>query len=210
MGKKILVAAAIVAVGAIIAVPIFSRLYTNLFFKLHRYQFAIEPPFYYGTRDFIKQASVFRYTWSLESKDPEELEITIPDYIGDYPVRQLGDGVNFPFFIDVKGRDFVPVTGVRLDENRSVAWYMKGDCELYYLDFTLNIGPTIEVIFPDPGIISGRSWGKKQIYCPRVYVNCDPDNLWYYSENGKLYDKKGKLVDFLYWDWVDPIAAPAA
>ena len=40
-----------------------------------------------------------------------------------------------------------------------------------------------------------------EVHVVRVYVNCDPANRNVYSENGRLYDKKGELVKgFFWWD----------
>ena len=123
-------------------------------------------------------------------------EITIPDMYGDYPVHALGGymGGPCPFFVSAKrlhGYSYYIV-----DPEDAFELGVDPD-KLEYFDLVMNIGPNIrEVIAKRVGFASGSSG-----YIVRLYVNCDPDNPKFYSENGRLYTKKGELVDgLIYWD----------
>ena len=81
----------------------------------------------------------------------------------------------------------------------SFDWYAKDrNLEFIYYDLVLNIGPNIRKIYAAQDALESGN----KLYVPRVYVNCDPDNPNYYSEDGILYRKKdGTVVDgFLYWN----------
>ena len=125
-------------------------------------------------------------------------EITIPDMYGDYPVHALGGyigkGGPCPFFVSAKrlhGYSYYIV-----DPEDAFELGVDPD-KLEYFDLVMNIGPNIrEVIAKRVGFASGSSG-----YIVRLYINCDPDNPKFYSENGRLYTKKGELVDgLIYWD----------
>ena len=128
---------------------------------------------------------------------------TIPDSFGDYPVVGLGGyvgrGVPCPFQIYVKGvhstlgvspeaGSFSPVDGTR--------------AEIIYHDLRLNLGANVREIHANQsGMFVKRGEDKGEIHVVRVYFHCDSANPDFYSENGRLYDKKGKLVKgFFWWD----------
>ena len=145
---------------------------------------------------FRKRAAV---TGFFYEPDTMTSEIVIPDKYGELPVVALGGyagkGGGCPF--DIELRYVHAILDVHPHEG-SFAWYLdinKRDIE--YVDLTLYIGPNIRSIFADqPGLDTG-----KKLYVPRVYVVCDAANESFYSENGRLYDKKGELVEgFLWWD----------
>ena len=51
------------------------------------------------------------------------------------------------------------------------------------------------------GLYVDTGGDRGEVHVVRVNVNCDPANRNFYSENGRLYDKKGKLVEgFFWWD----------
>ena len=137
--------------------------------------------------------------------DPDSgvTEFTIPDSYGDYPVVELGGyvgrGAPCPFDIRVKGIQsslgvypeagtFGKVNGKKVD--------------VIYHDVTLNLGANIKEIFANQdGLYVDTGGDRGEVHVVRVYVNCDPSNRQFYSENGRLYDKKGKLVKgFFRWD----------
>ena len=137
--------------------------------------------------------------------DPDSglTEFTIPESYGDYPVVDLGGyvgrGAPCPFDIRVKGIQssmgvypdggtFGKVNGKKVD--------------VIYHDVTLNLGANIREIFADCcGHYVETGGDKGEVHVVRVYVNCNPSNRQFYSENGRLYDKKGNLVKgFFWWD----------
>lgn len=152
--------------------------------------------FEYLIRDPIKKAAVCGYTYDPESGNNV---ITIPESYGKYPVKELGGyigiGAPTPFRIKIDGIfydcEVLPSEG-------SFDWYISKKTEFIYYDMVLNIGPNIRDIYA----VQNGYHAYKKLYVVRVYVNCDPDNPNYYSEDGILYQKKdGKIVDgFLYWN----------
>ncbi len=90
--------------------------------------------------------------------------------------------------------------------DNSFDWYTEGkDIEILYYDVTLNIGTNIREIHADQGgILVSDPSGPDRLYVVRVYVNCDPENRKFYSEDGVLYQKNGRAVEgFLYRDSFD-------
>ena len=152
--------------------------------------------FAYLIRDGFKKAGVCKYTYDPASGNTV---IEIPESYGDYPVRSLGGYVGkggpCPFYIELK--DVHSTAGVSLSRD-SFDWYLKNhDLEPVYVDCKLQIGPNIREIYAAQ---SGIEAGDK-LYIVRVYVDCDSENRWFYSENGVLYHKNGEVVDgFLYWN----------
>jgi len=150
--------------------------------------------FDYLIRYPIKKAAVGGYMYDPKSGNDT---IDIPEYYGKYPINGMGYTAGpFPFQIDIKN---VHVTAGVFPHDGSFDWYTKDrNLEFVYYDLVLNIGPNIRKIYAAQDGL--RSVNK--LYVPRVYVNCDPDNPNYYSEDGILYQKKdGKVVDgFLYWN----------
>ena len=139
------------------------------------------------------KAGICRYTYDLNSGINE---ITIPETYGDYPVKSLGGyigrGAPCHFSIEVKG--FRTNRGV--DPDRAAEF---GVDHLFCYDLVMNIGANIREVFAYRSCYSSGNIG----YVVRLYVNCDPDNPKYYSENGRLYTKSGELVeDLIYWDEV--------
>ena len=130
--------------------------------------------FEYLISDKTKKAGVYSFTFDPESGIDT---IVIPEYFKDYPVKSLGGyigrGGPCPFSIDVKA----PGT----------------QRETVYYDLKLIIGPNIREIY--------AFQGEESMCVVRLYVECDPDNPKFYSENGILYSKDGERVKgLLYWD----------
>lgn len=94
--------------------------------------------------------------------------------------------------------DNIKTTASVVPSEGSFLWYTeKSNLEIVYVDLRLQIGSGIQRILAEQG---GLEAGTK-LYVPRMYITCDPDNRWFYSENGRLYDKKGNLVEgFFWWD----------
>ena len=165
-----------------------------------------EDCYLYLTRDERKGTLLYRSQGKKAAVDgliydPDSgvTEFTIPESYGDYPVVELGGyvgrGAPCPFGVDVQGIDSVANVGL---SNGSFDWYVnRHDLKLAYIDLVLNIGPNIREIFADQG---GLEAGE-ELFVVRVYINCDLQNPAFYSENGRLYTKRGELVKgFLYWD----------
>ena len=165
-----------------------------------------EDCYLYLTRDERKGTLLYRSQGKKAAVDglvydPDSgvTEFTIPESYGDYPVVELGGyvgkGAPCPFDISF---DNIETSANVLPSERSFLWYTeKRNMEIEYVDLRLQIGPGIRTVFARQG---GLDAGLK-LYVPRVFITCDPDNRWFYSENGRLYDKKGKLVDgFFLWD----------
>lgn len=130
----------------------------------------------------------------------QNLEITVPDDYEGIPITQLGGyqgrGVPSPFSISVadiymnapKGSNFEGVYSGNLYEYNISEEYTVTD-----LPFVLNLGKNIETI---KYVVSDEYYphlnddGSVTFYHPVVSINCSADNKNFYSENGKLYNKK--------------------
>ena len=130
-------------------------------------------------------------------------EFTIPDSYGEYPVVALGGyvgrGAPCPFDIRVKGIQS------SLGVSPSGGTFGKVDgkkVDVIYHDVTLNLGANIKEIFANQSGHYVETGGDRgEVHVVRVFFNCDPSNRQFYSENGRLYDKKGNLVEgFFWWD----------
>ena len=200
MAAKILKAfGVIVCVALVLLVVLYLLVFAYTYYSFRTSHWTTEPDesgFWYNYWDGLhKKASVSRCDIDLSSG---HREITIPDRYGEYPIEGLGEAHVkswSPFSVEF---DNIKTTASVLPSEGSLLWYTEDkDLEIVYVDLTLQIGPGIRRIFAQQG---GLEAGTK-LYVPRVYINCDPDNRWFYSENGRLYDKKGNLVDgFFWWD----------
>ena len=138
--------------------------------------------------------------------DPESglTEFTIPDSYGDYPVVELGGyvgrGAPCPFEIEVEG--IHSTLGVSPSAAGTFGKVNGKNVDVIYHDVTLNLGENIREIYACQDAHYVDTGGDRgEVHVVRDYVNCDPANRNFYSENGRLYDKKGKLVDgFFWWD----------
>ena len=137
--------------------------------------------------------------------DPDSglTEFTIPESYGDYPVVELGGyvgrGAPCPFDIRVKGIQ----SSLGVSPSGGTFGKVNGKkVDVIYHDVTLNLGANIKEIFADCcGHYVETGGDKGEVHVVRVYVNCNPSNRQFYSENGRLYDKKGNLVKgFFWWD----------
>ncbi len=119
-------------------------------------------------------------------------DIVIPDEYSGYPVTKLGGfygrGVMDPFCITV-ARDASVI--------EALAGETIEEAEIIEINFNLYIGKNVKEIC---GVIDLYSMdfneqGEKIAYHPTVYVICDEENEHFYSENGKLYNNDGALVE---------------
>ena len=127
-------------------------------------------------------------------------QITIPDAYEKTPITRLGGyygrGNSTPFFIDISEiyinapEDSVYHHSFCGDLN---SFPISEDNTVEAVVFNLNIGKNIEVI----GVVDMRVYyphvnedGTVTLYHPVVHVTCAEENKYFYSENGKLYDKK--------------------
>ena len=143
----------------------------------------------------------------------ENQEITIPDEYDDKPITKIGGysgrGVPSPFSISLEDEDLcvnapegseyhaIFSGGSDFEEN------LPDNCSVQELPFVLNIGKNvkkIEYVVMDEYYPHINQDGSVTFYHPTVYINCSEENKYFYSENGKLYNKKtDELVsDFSY------------
>ena len=150
--------------------------------------------FYVAVNNTANCCFVGQYTCTEYS---ENMEITIPDEYKNKPITRIGGyfgrGVPSPFCISLEelymnapdGSEYDSVFSGDIDDNYSVE----------ELPFTLNIGKnikTIEYIEMDMYYPHINEDGGVTFYQAVVYVNCSEDNKYFYSKDGRLYDKKTK------------------
>ena len=130
----------------------------------------------------------------------ENQEITIPDEFDGKPIKRIGgycgSGVPSPFSISVAS------LYMNASEDSEYGGIYHGDlkdfniAEEYRVEnvrFVLNIGKnikTIEFVDMDEYYPHINEDGSITFYHPVVYVKCAEDNPYFYSKDGKLYDKK--------------------
>ena len=130
----------------------------------------------------------------------ENQEITIPDEFNGKPIKRIGgtfgSGVPSPFAISVAS------LYMNVPEDSEYGGIYQGDlkdfniAEEYRVEnvrFVLNIGKNIKTIkFVEMDVYYPHinEDGSITFYHPVVYVNCAEDNPYFYSKDGKLYDKK--------------------
>lgn len=130
----------------------------------------------------------------------ENFEITIPDDYDGIPIKRIGGysgtGYPCPFYISLaalymnapEGSRYNAVFACNIDE--------AGITEEYNIEdvvFNLNIGKNIEVIehvAMDQYYPHINDDGSITFYHAVVNITCSDQNQYFYSKNGKLYDKK--------------------
>ena len=140
----------------------------------------------------------------------ENLEITIPDDYNGIPIKRIGgaSGSGFPAPFGISLFDLY-VNAPEGSEYYGTFTRDAVECETsenYTVEdvvFTLNIGKNIEVI----------EWVNMDAYYPHinddgsitfyhavVNLTCSDENKYFYSKDGKLYDKKTNelISDFAY------------
>lgn len=139
------------------------------------------------------------------------LVITIPDDYEGIPVTRIGGtfgrGVPTQFCIDIfdlyvnapRNSKYYKI----FHESMINPDHIEEDYQVEELRFVLNIGKNITQIYD-----VGMNWyyphinddGSITFYHSVVYVICSDENQYFYSENGKLYDKKTDelIADFEY------------
>ena len=136
---------------------------------------------------------------------PKNCEITVPDKVGGKRVTQFGGyygrGVPAPFLIsvadiyinDTKGGKYGGVYYGNIEEFNITDEYTVED-----LPFILNIGKnikTVEYVEMDAYYPHVNENGSVTFYHPVVWINCSEENKHFYSEDGKLYNRKtGELI----------------
>lgn len=189
----------IVCVALVLLVVLYLLVFAYTYYSFRTSHWTTGPDeagfWYYYWDGLHKTASVVRC-----DVDPSHghTEITIPESYGEYPVEELGGQVGkgwSPFNVEF---DNIKTTASVVPSEGSFLWYTeKRSLEIVYVDLRLQIGSGIRRILAQQG---GLEAGTK-LYVPRMYITCDPDNRRFYSENGRLYDKEGELVDgFFWWD----------
>ncbi len=161
-----------------------------------------------GVNRIANTCYVAQYTCTEHT---EKLGITIPDEYDGVPVRRLGGyygrGLSQPFSLS-----FADLY-MNAPENSVYASVFSGEHLQYVEDefsvvdipVVLNIGKNIETIYHvdmDEYYPHVNDDGSVIFYHTTVYINCSDENQFFYSKNGKLYEKKtDKLItDFAYSD----------
>lgn len=129
----------------------------------------------------------------------ENQEITVPDAYDGKPVTKLGGfygrGVSVPFHISLEGYMNAP-TG----DTYANAFYgdirefqISDDYTVENLVFVLNIGKNVKEIGnveTDVYCPHVNADGSITFYHPVVRIRCAEENRYFYSEDGKLYNRK--------------------
>lgn len=140
----------------------------------------------------------------------ENFEITIPDDYNGMPIKRIGgysgSGVPSPFYISLYDLYVNAPSGSKYGAIFAGDIYAFNIQDAYVVEdvvFTLNIGKNIEAVefvvmdqyFPHINEDSSVTF-----YHPVVYINCSEENKYFYSQDGKLYNKKTDelISDFAY------------
>lgn len=165
---------------------------TSIFYDKHDIVDGLE----IATNDKAKCCFAGAYTY-----DGGNFDVVIPDEHNGYPITKLGGyfgrGVPTPFCINFNDayRNFAE------DEVRIVypSKEMISDmnAQIVEINFNLYLGKNIEeIVFVTDGYYLGENNdGVLEAYHANVYVICDEENENFYSENGKLYQKDGTLIE---------------
>ncbi len=155
-----------------------------------------------GNCCFVSQYNCTEYTENQEILIPDEYEGTPITRIGGY----YGKGGPMPFVISVSE------LYMNAPEESRYHTVFSGDISKFdfpdeynveNLVFNLNMGKNIEVIknvTMDVYYPHINEDGSVTFYHPVVNINCSEENEYFYSENGKLYDKKTDelITEFAY------------
>ena len=140
----------------------------------------------------------------------ESAEITIPDEYNGMPIKRIGGyygrGVPTPFAISLSSDDYMNAPeGSKYDAvfSNIESFDISEDYTVKEIVFTLNIGKNIDTVeFVDgdsyfPHINDDESI---TFYHPVVWINCSEENKFFYSKDGKLYNKSTNslISDFAY------------
>ncbi len=140
----------------------------------------------------------------------ENMEITIPDKYDNKPITRIGGymgrGVPTPFGISVSE---LYMNAPEDSEYHSVfcgdiaGFDITEDYRVQELPFIVNIGKNIKSI-ENVNMVKYyphiNEDGSITFYHPVVSIKCSDENKYFYSENGKLYNKKTKelITEFEY------------
>ena len=130
----------------------------------------------------------------------ENMEIIIPDEYEGIPITRIGGyfgrGVPTPFYIDVskvfmnapENSDYAGVYGDHISR-----FSINDEYTIEYIPFTLKLGKNISSVeyvamdFYYPHINEDNSI---TFYHPMIKIECSEENEYFYSKDGKLYDRK--------------------
>lgn len=150
-----------------------------------------------------KEAMVYHYQWD---GDEENMTIVIPEtYRGEYTVTTVGGyigrGYPCPFEICFPAEfESTYATDGKYDpdELAELGWFESYTVVNY--EFRLILGANVKnVSYVEQSVYVYQDGEHATLYYPRVLIECAAENTHYYSENGKLYQTDGALVEgFLY------------
>ena len=150
-----------------------------------------------------KEAMVYHYQWD---GDEENRTIVIPEtYMGKYTVTTVGGYIGrgypcpFAIFLPAEIETAYSIDGgYDPDELVEIGWFESYTIVNY--EFRLILGANVkDVSYVDQCVWVCKDGERATLYYLRVYVECAAENKHYYSENGRLYQADGALVEgFLY------------
>jgi len=148
--------------------------------------------FYIAVNETANCCFVGGYTCTEYVKNQE---ITIPDEYENKPITRIGGycgrGVPSPFYISLEELYMNALEG---SEYAAVfCGDISDDYHVEELPFIFHIGQnikTIEYVEMEQYYPHINEDGSITFYHPVVYVICSENNTYFYSQNGKLYDKK--------------------
>lgn len=144
-------------------------------------------------------AFVSGFAWDGET----ELTLTVPDEIEGAAVFGVGGymGTGVPVNAGPSNDAYervIPADAQALDGAYPGGWRVKP------VTVTLRIGPKVNrVLLSSDWLVREEDDGSAVCFEPRYYVDCDPENETFTSENGRLYrreDGEEVAVMALYWD----------
>ncbi|MBQ3497704.1 MAG: helix-turn-helix transcriptional regulator [Clostridia bacterium] len=144
----------------------------------------------------------------IADEETKVLEITIPDECNGIPIKKIGRKNLSPFFIDIadlymnapENSDYSS-TVYTIDALTSNA--IEESFTIQNVVFKLNIGKNINQIRNvdmDTYYPHINEDGSLTFYHPVVDIYCSKDNEYFYSKDGKLFNKKTNelITDFAY------------
>ncbi len=143
------------------------------------------------------------YEWD---GDMEKLTITIPDEYEGIKINSLsgfvGRGAPVNFYVDIP-ETYIPLTNT--SETKYPNSYVAEDYDEYeekineetdIYTFTVKLGKNIKYLEDLDYREYHHEYNGNVVYVVEYYYECSPENKWFYSKDGKVYDKKtDELID---------------
>ena len=147
----------------------------------------------YGVNTLTKKGFASTYHWSTTAT---EAEIVIPDAVNGYTITELGG---------YDGKEVSPFTvELSLYGDATLADAVPEDAQIEQYHLTLHIGKKIKAV-NSVTMFSYYKLSEQQFVQILVSIECDEENPYFYSQDGKLYQRADNtLVEgfFYYSDFV--------